>query len=191
MRIALGVNCMRDMRTIRDLRLAGLIAYLAALIAGLLASGLVHLLFRRQGQFGWEGINFYGLLEGLVFLIVFTLSLWVAKRAVKVTTTTLLSAGLFVPTSARRMARAVPVINALQSFEGNIAVLLEHGQPVGIIGIADSLVPWDEAPVVPGDTAASELGSLFRQHQIVFVADGSKVYGMITRERYFKYLGAK
>ncbi|MBF6594074.1 MAG: hypothetical protein IVW51_06460 [Thermaceae bacterium] len=179
------------MRTIRDLRLAGLIAYLAALIAGLLASGLLHLLFGRRGMFGWEGINFFGLLEGLLFLIVFTLSLWIAKRAVKVTTTTLLSAGLFVPTSARKMARAVPVINALQSFEGNIAVLLEHNQPVGIIGIADSLVPWDEAPVVSGQTAASELGSLFRQHQIVFVADGNRVHGMITRERYFKYLGAK
>jgi hypothetical protein len=32
---------------------------------------------------------------------------------------------------------------------------------------------------------------MFRQHQIVFVADGNTVHGMITRERYFKYLGAK
>ncbi len=179
------------MRTVRDLRLAGLIAYLAALIAGLVASGLVHLAFGGRGQFGWEGFNFFGILEGLAFLLVFTLSLWIAKRAVNVTTTTLLSAGLFAPTSARRLARAVPVIGALQSFEGSIAVLVEEGQPVGVIGIADSLVPWDEAPVVSGHTAASELGSLFRQHQVVFVADGNTVHGMITRERYFKYLGAK
>ncbi|RIH89749.1 hypothetical protein Mlute_00264 [Meiothermus luteus] len=178
------------MRTVRELRLAGLIAYLAALVSGLMVSGLLHLAFGGRGQFGWEGFNLLGLLEGLAFLMVFTLTLWLAKRAVRVTTTTLLSAGLFAPTSARKLARPVPVINALQSFEGNIAVLLEGGQPVGVIGIADSLVPWDEAPVVPGDTAASELGSLFRQHQIVFVADGNNIHGMITRERYFKYLGA-
>jgi hypothetical protein len=85
----------------------------------------------------------------------------------------------------------VPVISALQSFEGSIAVLLEDGHPVGVIGMADSLVPWDEAPVVSGETAASELGSLFRQHPIVFVADGDTVHGMVTRERYFKYLGAR
>lgn len=179
------------MRTVRDLRLAGLIAYLAALIAGLIVSGIVHLVFGRRGLFGWEGFNFFGILEGVFFLPIFTLSLWIAKRAVKVTTTTLLSAGIFAPTSARKLARPVPVINALQSFEGNIAVLLEAGHPVGVIGIDDSLVPWDEAPVVPGETAASELGSLFRQHQIVFVADGNAIHGMITRERYFKYLGAK
>lgn len=179
------------MRTVRDLRLAGLIAYVAALIAGLVMSGLVHLLFGRRGQFGWEGINFFGLLEGLIFLIVFTLSLWIAKRAVKVTTTTLLSAGIFVPTSARKLARAVPIINALQSFEGNIAVLLEAGYPVGVIGIADSLVPWEDVQVVAGETAASELGSVFKQHKTVFVADGNDVHGMITQERYFKYLGAK
>jgi len=179
------------MRTVRDLRLAGLIAYTAALIAGLIASGIVYLTLGRRGQFGWEGIDLFGLLEGLIFLIVFTLSLWIAKRAVKVSTTTLLSAGLFVPTSARRLARPVPVINALQSFEGNIAVLLENNQPVGIIGIADSLVPWDEAPVVTGETAASELSSLFRQHKIIFVADGNNVHGMITQERYFKYLGTR
>ncbi|MCX8087746.1 MAG: hypothetical protein ACK40N_12520 [Meiothermus ruber] len=179
------------MRTVRDLRLAGLIAYLAALIAGLMVSGLIHWALGGRGQFGWEGFNFFGVLEGLAFLLVFTVSLLIAKRAVKVTTTTLLSAGIFAPTSARKLARPVPVISALQSFEGSIAVLLEAGHPVGVIGIADSLVPWDEAPVVPGDTAASELGSLFRQHPIVFVADGDTVHGMITRERYFKYLGAK
>jgi hypothetical protein len=179
------------MRTVRDLRLAGLIAYLAALIAGLVVSGLIHLALGGRGHFGWEGFNFFGVLEGLAFLLVFTLSLLLAKKAVKVTTTTLLSAGILAPTSARKLARPVPVITALQSFEGNIAVLLEAGHPVGVIGIADSLVPWDEAPVVSGDTAAGELGSLFRQHPIVFVADGDTVHGMITRERYFKYLGAK
>lgn len=179
------------MRTVRDLRLAGLIAYLAALVAGLTVSGLLHLAFGRRGQFGWDGLNFLGILEGLSFLLVFTLTLWIAKRAVKVTTTTLLSAGLFSPTSARKLSRPVPIISALESFEGSIAVLFEEDQPVGVIGIADSLVPWDEAPVVSGETASSELGSMFRQHQIVFVADGNTVHGVITRERYFKYLGAK
>ena len=179
------------MRTVRDLRLAGLIAYLAALVAGLLVSGILHWVLGGQGVLSWFSSNFYGLLEGLLFVIVFTLSLWIAKRAVQVTTTTLLSAGIFAPTSAKKLARPVPVINALQSFEGNIAVLLEAGYPVGVIGIADSLVPWEDAPVVSGDVAASELGSLFKQHKFIFVADGSDIHGIITQERYFKYLGAK
>ena len=65
------------------------------------------------------------------------------------------------------------------------------GRPVGVIGIADSLVPWEDAPVVSGEVAASELGSLFKQHKFIFVADGSIIHGIITQERYFKYLGAK
>lgn len=85
------------MRSVRQLRLAGLIAYLAALVAGLLASGLLDLALGGHGEIGWTHLNFDGFLEGLVFLLIFTLALWVAKQAVRVSATTLLSAGLFGP----------------------------------------------------------------------------------------------
>ncbi|WP_026234560.1 hypothetical protein [Calidithermus timidus] len=180
------------MRTVRELRLAGLIAYLAALIAGILASGLVHLAFGRRGAFGWDGLNFFGLLEGLCFLLVFTISLWVFKRAVRVTTTTLLSAGLFVPTSAKALARPIPVLDGLgtDSLETQFAVIREGGVPIGVIGLEDSLVPWEEAPVVGGDIAANDLSVMFRKYPVVIVADGDTIHGAIRREAYFKYLGA-
>jgi hypothetical protein len=179
------------MRTVRDLRLAGLIAYLAALVGGLIVSGIIHVLLGSGGRLGWNGFNFWGMVEGICFILFFTLTLWISKRAVKVTTTTLLSAGIFAPTSAKRLAKPIPTTSSLQSFEGGVAVLLENDAPVGIIGVADSLIPWEEAPVVSGETAASEIGGLFRQHATVFVADNNTIHGMISRESYFRYLGVK
>ena len=58
------------MRTVRELRLAGLFAYLASLVIALLLSLALHLLLGGQGELGWEGFNAYGLLEGLLFLPV-------------------------------------------------------------------------------------------------------------------------
>ncbi|MCL5964941.1 MAG: hypothetical protein M1369_04045 [Deinococcus sp.] len=177
------------MRTVRELRLAGLIAYLAALISGLVASGLVHLALSRAGRFGWEGFNFAGLVEGVIFLLMFTTTLWIAKRAVRVPATTLLSAGMIAPTSARRLAKAIPMVDMLETSEGRLAVLHENGVPVGVMGLEDHVVPWEEAPVVSGEVAASELTSLFWRHPVVFVADGNTVHGAIRRDAYFKYLG--
>jgi hypothetical protein len=182
---------MNTIRSIRDLRLAGLIAYVAALIAGLIGSGLVHLLSRGQGRFGWEGINFAGFLEGLVFLLLFTLSLWIGKRAVRVTATTLLSAGLFIPTPARKLARPVQTVDNLEDSTVDLAILTEGGVPVGVIGLGENIVPWEQVAVVSSQAGAYDLGILFQQHPMVFVADGNTVHGVIRRDGYFRYLGVK
>jgi hypothetical protein len=182
---------MNTIRSIRDLRLAGLIAYVAALIAGLIGSGLVHLLSRGQGRFGWEGINFAGFLEGLVFLLLFTLSLWIGKRAVRVTATTLLSAGLFIPTPARKLAKPVQTVDNLEDSTVDLAILTEGGAPVGVIGLGENIVPWEQVAVVSSQAGAYDLGILFQQHPMVFVADGNTVHGVIRRDGYFRYLGVK
>ncbi|MCH1927237.1 hypothetical protein L6232_20740, partial [Shewanella sp. C31] len=92
------------MSTVKDHRLAVLFAYMAALDLGLLSSYLVHALLGGGGRLGWGSFNFFGLLEGLAFLLVFTFSLYLAKQAVRVPCTTLLTAGLIWPTPARRLA---------------------------------------------------------------------------------------
>ncbi|WP_293175055.1 CBS domain-containing protein [Oceanithermus sp.] len=177
------------MRTVRELRWAGAIAYLAALAVGLLAAFLTHLLFRGQGRFGWEGFNTVGVAEGLVFVLVFTFSLWAAKRAVRVPCTTLLTAGLVAPPSAGKVARSLPTIEQVESFEGRLAVLTEGGEPLGVLGLEDHMVPWEQAPVVPADVAVSELSSLFWKNPVVFVVDDGHVVGVITRERFFQLMG--
>jgi len=176
-------------RTVRELRWAGAIAYLAALAVGLLAAFLLHLLLRGQGRFGWEGFNAPGVLEGLVFLLAFTFSLWAAKRAVRVPCTTLLTAGLVAPPPSGKVARPLPEIEKVESFEGRLAVLTEGGEPQGVLGLEDHMVPWEQAPIVPADVAVSELSALFWKSPVVFVVEDHRVKGVITRERFFQLMG--
>ncbi len=172
------------MRRVRDLRLAGLIAFVAALAVGLLVGLVVHLLL--GGHLGWEDFDLPGLVEGLAFLLAFALSLFVAKRAVRVPCSTLLTAGVVAPLSARRVAQPVPVLENPAENPGRYAVLLEAGRPVGVIGLAPDIIPWEAAPVVPGEVAITELAPLFWQGEAVVVADGDVVHGLVTRERYLR-----
>jgi len=173
------------LRRVRDLRLAGLIAFVAALAVGLLVGLVVHLLL--GGHLGWEDFNLPGLVEGLAFLLAFTLSLFAAKRAVRVPCSTLLTAGAVAPPPARRLAQPVPLLENPAENPGRYAVLLdEGGRPVGAIGLAPDIVPWEAAPVVSGEVAITELAPLFWQGDAVLVADGERVHGLITRERYLR-----
>lgn len=176
-------------RTVRELRWAGAIAYLAALAAGLLVAFVLHALFKGQGRFGWEGFNVWGVLEGIAFVFAFTFGLWAAKRAVRVPCTTLLTAGLVAPPSAGKVARPLPTIEQVESFEGRLAVLTEAGEPQGVLGLEDHMVPWEQAPVVPADVAVSELSALFWKSPVVFVVQNGEVLGVITRERFFQLMG--
>ncbi|HEU4741994.1 MAG TPA: hypothetical protein VFS50_10410 [Meiothermus sp.] len=177
------------MRTVRELRQAGLIAYLASLAIALLISGLVHWALGGRGLLSWQGLNFFGLLEGLVFVVSFTFSLWIAKRAVRAASSALLTAGLIAPSPARKLAKPIQTLEAVESFEGRLAVLIEDGVPVGVLGLGDNIVPWEEAPVVSGEVAASELSPLFWRYPVVIVADGNTIHGAIRREAFRKYMG--
>ena len=172
------------MRRVRDLRLAGLIAFVAALAVGLFVGLVVHLLL--GGRLGWEDFDLPGLVEGFFFLVAFVLSLFAAKRAVRVPCSTLLTAGAVAPWPARRLAEPVPAVATPAEGGGRWAVLVEDGRPVGVLGLGSEIVPWEEAPVVAGEVAITELAPLFWQGEAVFVADGTRVHGVITRERYLR-----
>lgn len=107
----------------------------------------------------------------------------------RATSSALLTAGLIAPSPARKLAKPIQTLEAVESFEGRLAVLTEDGVPVGVLGLEDSIVPWEEAPVVSGDVAASELSPLFWRYPVVIVADGNTVYGAIRREAFRKYMG--
>ncbi|MER3451055.1 MAG: hypothetical protein C4300_02180 [Thermus sp.] len=171
------------MRTVKELRLAGLFSYLAALVLGLLASLMVHALTGGGGKFGWEGFNFIGLLEGVFFLLVFTFALYLAQGAVRVPCGTLLTAGLVAPKPVRALARPVPLLDGLEAYEGRgVAVLVQEGRPVGVLGLSDQILPWEEAAVVGPEVAVTELRPLFWNRPAVFVAEGDRILGVVFRE---------
>ena len=111
------------MRTVRELRLAGLFAYLASLVIALLLSLALHLLLGGQGELGWEGFNAYGLLEGLLFLLAFTWSLALGQRATRIPCSTLLTAGLFGPRAAKRLARPLARVEGVETAVTELAPL--------------------------------------------------------------------
>jgi hypothetical protein len=175
------------MRTVKELRLAGLFAYLAALVLALLFSYLVHTLLGGGGRLGWGAFNFSGLLEGLAFVLFFTFVLYVAKKAVRVPCTTLLTAGLFGPTPARRLARPLPRVEALEAYEGRgVALLEQEGRPVGLLGLSDQILPLEEVQSVEAEVAVSELYPLFFRQPLVLVVRGEEVLGAIFREAFYR-----
>lgn len=146
------------MRTVRELRLAGLFAYLASLVIALLLSLALHLLLGGQGELGWEGFNAYGLLEGLLFLLAFTWSLALGQRATRIPCSTLLTAGLFGPRAAKRLARPLARVEGVEAYEGRgLALLYQEGRPVGLLGLSDHILPLEEVPSVEAETAVTEL----------------------------------
>lgn len=177
------------MRTVKELRLAGLFAYLAALVLGLLFSYLLHVLLGGSGRLGWGSFNFFGLLEGLGFLLFFTFTLYLAKKAVQVPCTTLLTAGLLWPTPARRLARPLPQVEGLEAYEGRgVALLVQEGRPLGVLGLADHILSLEEVPSVEGEVAVSELYPLFLRQPLVLVVRGEEVLGGISREAFFRHV---
>lgn len=175
------------MRTVKELRLAGLFAYLAALVLALLFSLLVHFLLGGGGRLGWESFNFYGLLEGLAFLLFFTFALYVAQRAVRVPCTTLLTAGLLGPLPAYRLAKPLPQVEAPEAYEGRgVALLVQEGRPVGLLGLSDRIRPLEEVPSVEAEAAVSELYPLFLREPLVLVVRGEEVLGAIFREALYR-----
>lgn len=178
------------MRTVKELRLAGLLGYLAALVLGLLFSFLLHLLLGGTGRLGWEGFNLTGLVEGLGFLLAFTFSLWVAQRATRVPCGTLLTAGLLAPKPAHRLARPLERVEALEAYEGRgLALLWRDGRPVGLLGLGEGILPLEEVPQVEAEVAASDLPPLFWRRPLVLVVREGEVLGGIPREAFLGQTG--
>ncbi len=60
---------------------------------------------------------------------------------------------------------------------------------MGILGLADHILPLEEVPSVEAEVAASELYPLFLRQPLVLVVRGEEVLGAIPREAFFRYLG--
>src|SRR5690606_39524408 len=100
------------MRKPGQLRLAALLGALAAAAFALLISYLFSLLLGRVGRLGFRDFNAVGLLEGGVFLFVYSLALIWVRSALRLPGPTLLSFGLAAPPTAGKVAMKVPVLYA-------------------------------------------------------------------------------
>jgi hypothetical protein len=185
-----------SMRTPRDLQLAAVLGFGLALGAGLLASFLVHLLLGGVGRASYSDFNIAGLLEGLGFALAFTFTLLAVRRLAKLPGPVLLSLGLAAPPAAKAIAEAVNIIERSGGLDGGIsgefAVLKQGGRPFGVFDPArDRTVAWDEVQKVSGEVAVTELRPLLVGVPFVIVADGERIYGVVSREMYLRAVWVK
>ena len=68
--------------------------------------------------------------------------------------------------------------------------MVQEGRPVGLLGLADHILPLEEVPSVEAEVAVSELSPLFLRQPLVLVVKGEEVVGAISREAFFRHLGA-
>ena len=177
------------MRRPRRLRLLSLVGALTSLAVALLGAYLVHRLLGRGGRVGFDGFNLFGVIEGGVFVVAYTTGLRYARWVLRLPGPTLLSFGLVTPPEARRVAFAIPSVDAsrgLQSFvETRIVLVQDRSVPIGLTGVRrERIVPWDEVAKVDGRVAVTELRALLAHELLVVVLDRGRLSGVVTQEMY-------
>jgi hypothetical protein len=177
------------MRRPNQLRLAAFLGTWVAIVAGLAAALVVHLLLGQTGRLGFDEVNLYGVLQGAAFVVTYSLTLLYARGALRLPGPALLSFGLLAPPSAARAAEEVPVVEATESLYnlmGNrIVVVEERGVPVGLTGVREGRISsWDDIAKVPGEVAVTELRGLLAREPLVVVLAGREVRGVITQKQY-------
>lgn len=177
------------MRRPSQLRLAALIGAIAALGTALLVTYLLHLLLGGGGRLAYGDVNAVGLLEGLVFVLVFVTGLRYVRSVARVPSPMLLSFGMVGPPTAARVAQTVPIVDAASGLgeltRNRIVIVEERGVPVGVAGVRrERIVPWDELARVDGGVAVTDLRSVLAHEPLVVVAAGDEVLGVVTQEMY-------
>lgn len=177
------------MRKPGQLRLQAFLGAMAATAFALLVSFLVSLLLGRTGRLGFVEFNATGLLEGAVFLLVYSLALIYVRSALRLPSPTLLSFGLSTPPTASRAAMKVPVLDASQAvqmlIENRIVIVHQDGVPIGVTGVHhDRITSWEELVKAPADVAVTDLRRVLAHEQLVVVTDGDVVKGIVTQEMY-------
>lgn len=181
------------MRRTVQLRFAALLGALIALAFALLLAFIVFLLLGRDGKLGFQSFNAKGLLEGVTFIVAYSVGLLYARWALRIPSPTLLSFGLSAPPSAGRVAEKVPVVNAGQDLhtlmENRVVIVEEGGVPVGMTGLRPSrMSSWDELVKVNSHVAVTELRFLLAHEALVVVMEDKKPVGVITQEMYLSGL---
>lgn len=177
------------MRRPAQLRSAALWGALASFAFALLVSFLTFLLLGRAGRLGFVAFNAAGLVEGGVFVVAYSGALIYARSSLRLPSPTLLSFGLLVPPTTGRAALAVPQVEASEVVhtlaENRVVIVRQGGVPVGVTGLRrDSITSWEELVKLPGDVAVTELRRVLAHEQLVVVAEGERVQGVITQEMY-------
>ncbi len=175
------------MRTPQQVRLTALIAYGLALLAGVIAAYLMHLLFGSAGELGFNRLNPGGILEFLAFGLAFSSSLLGLRELMNLPFSTLLTAGLIGPSQAAKVAQPITSLEnpTTLEFGAETVVLKQNGRPVGLHdSYRDRTLAWEDVPRVSGGVAVTELRALLSQRPFVVVTDGDDVRGLITQEMF-------
>jgi hypothetical protein len=174
------------LRTPQTVRFYAMAAFAVSVLAGMLASYLMHLLFGNAGRAGFEDINLGGLLELLSFIFVFSYALLWTRQLFSLPISTLLSFGLETPPAAKLFAQKLEEFSPSNLEMGqSIAVLRENGKAIGLFdGLRDRSLEWSSVPQASGNVAVTELRGLLSKHPFVIIADGDAVHGVITQEMF-------
>ncbi len=175
-----------SLRTPAQLRASSLIGYALSVLAAIIVSYLLHLIFAGEGRGGFRDLNLGGLLETLAFVLTFSFALLGARRVLKVPVTSLLSAGLIVPKTTAGVALPLKTHDNPAGFEfgGGLSILRDQGRIIGVSDARGEITAWDRVPRVESNVAVTELRELLSSAQYVVVATGDNVRGVITQEMY-------
>lgn len=177
------------MRRPAQLRLAAVLAALAATGFALLLSFLLYLVLGRQGRLSFHDFNLPGIAEGLIFVVAFVTAMRYLRSALRMPSPTLLSFGLVAPPTARKVAAAVPVVESAQNIqtlaENRIVVVEDQGVPIGVTGLKrERITSWEELVKVDGSVAVTDLRRVLAHEPLVLVMEGGRVAGVVTQEMY-------
>jgi len=155
----------------------------------LLITWLLSLLIPGDGRLGFGAFNASGLIEGAVFVLVYSLALIWVRSSLRLPSPTLLSFGLSAPPTAGSVAMTVPVLNATQAvqtlIENRMVIVHESRVPIGVTGVHhDRMTSWEELVKVPADVSVTDLRRVLAHEQLVVVMDGQEVKGIVTQEMY-------
>lgn len=184
------------MRRPSQLRLAALLGAVASIGAALLVTFVLHLVLGGGGRLAFQSFNLAGLLEGVVFVLVFANGLRYVRSIARLPSPMLLSFGIVGPPTAAKVAQTVPIVDAARGLGeltlNRIVIVEEEGVPVGVAGVRrERIVPWDELVHVDGDVAVTDLRSVLAHEPLVVVVDGDQVKGVVTQEMYLAGLWGK
>ncbi len=177
------------MRRPSNLRVSALLGGLVAIGASLLITYFLFLLLGRRGTLGFASFNAAGVVEGLVFILVFVTSLRAVRSAVRLPSPTLLSFGLVAPPPAAKVAQDVPQVDASRGIDtltqNRIVIVTSDGVPVGVAGVRrERITSWEDLVKVDGRVAVTDLRRVLAHEPLVIVMDGNTVRGVVTQEMY-------
>lgn len=180
------------MRTPKQIRIAGLISFSSSLLIALVVSFIVHLAMGQpESYFSFTRVSWSGLLEAVVFWVVFIACLLFFRGGLRIPASAILSLGVIVPPRASSVCQEVPRVDDVslvrELSQYRTVVVMQDGVPVGITGVKPGvIISWDDLVKVPSEVAISELKGALAKDPLVVVADENQVHGIITQSLFIQ-----